>query len=66
MFFPHPVDDERFGDASADGKARVQRLVGILKYKLGLAAEFGQLRPFERPDLPAIENDCAGRGRVQP
>ena len=58
------VDEQRFGDDVADGHARIERGVGVLKDDLHLLAELAHLLAPEFVDALPLEEDLAlGRGQ---
>ena len=59
------MDDEGLGDDLADGMARVEGGVGILKDHLHAGAEPAQLVVVERRQVLAVEEDAAGGRRVE-
>ena len=54
------VDIERLADGFADGHARIQRAIRILKNHLQLAPPRAQLRAFEFRELFALKENAAG------
>ena len=62
----HAMDAQGLGQSLADGHARVERGIGILKHHLDLPAQRPALAPAAEIHIPAAEPDAALVGPAQP